>query len=139
MMPLGGAAGRPPLRQLDFLRRGTLAPERRASLNPIAMACLRLVTFFPDRPERNLPLFISCTARFTLLWDVGTILPCGRLAGTARLSASRLLGQLRVFFAPSSCVSFSCASASLSCHIGRPYSLGLAIINAPANPYGKYA
>jgi len=29
---------------------GTLAPARRASDNPIAIACLRLVTFLPDRP-----------------------------------------------------------------------------------------
>ena len=30
---------------------GTFAPSRRASLKPIAMACLRLVTFLPDRPD----------------------------------------------------------------------------------------
>lgn len=37
------------------LRGGTLAPERRASLRPIAMACLRLLTFRPLLPERSLP------------------------------------------------------------------------------------
>jgi hypothetical protein len=35
--------------------RGTFPPSRRASLNPIAMACLRLVTLRPDRPERREP------------------------------------------------------------------------------------
>jgi hypothetical protein len=33
----------------------------------MAMACLRLVTFFPDPPLRNVPSFISCTARSTFL------------------------------------------------------------------------
>jgi len=37
---------------------GTFAPDLRASLNPIAMACLRLVTFFP-LPDRSLPRFFS--------------------------------------------------------------------------------
>jgi hypothetical protein len=41
-------------------RLGTLPPARRASERPIAMACLRLVTFLPDRPERSWPRFISC-------------------------------------------------------------------------------
>src|SRR5438445_2939177 len=45
--------------------RGTFAPERRASESPIAIACLRLVTFFPDRPDRSLPRFSSCKARST--------------------------------------------------------------------------
>ena len=49
---------------LDVLRlpavffEGTLPPAFRASERPIAIACLRLVTFFPE-PERNLPRFIS--------------------------------------------------------------------------------
>ena len=46
-------------------RRGTLAPERLASDSPIAMACLRLVTFLPERPERSWPRFLSCIARST--------------------------------------------------------------------------
>lgn len=33
------------------------------------MACLRLVTFFPDRPERSLPCFISRIVRSTLRPD----------------------------------------------------------------------
>jgi len=48
-----------PLRPLlvVFLRRrfGTFAPERRASERPMAIACLRLVTFLPERPLRSVP------------------------------------------------------------------------------------
>src|SRR5262249_434058 len=46
--------------------RGTLAPARRASLNPMAIACARLVTFLPERPDRSVPRFRSCIARSTL-------------------------------------------------------------------------
>src|SRR5688572_1011559 len=42
-------------RRDDFLRRGTLPPSRRAWESPIAIACLRLVTFFPERPLRSVP------------------------------------------------------------------------------------
>jgi hypothetical protein len=38
----------------DFLA-GTFAPSFRAFDNPIAIACLRLVTFLPERPLRNVP------------------------------------------------------------------------------------
>jgi hypothetical protein len=54
----------------DFFRedeaflRGTLAPARRASLSPIAIACFRLVTFLPD-PERRVPCLRSCITFFT--------------------------------------------------------------------------
>ena len=48
----------------DFLR-GTLAPDRRASDNPIAIACLRLVTFLRDRPLLSVPRFRSRIARLT--------------------------------------------------------------------------
>jgi len=51
----------------DFLRLGTLAPSSRASDKPIAIACLRLFTFLPDRPERSVPRLASCIARPTLL------------------------------------------------------------------------
>ena len=44
---------------------GTFAPLLRASESPIAIACLRLVTFLPLRPLFSLPLFFSCIARFT--------------------------------------------------------------------------
>jgi hypothetical protein len=52
-----------------FLRvarlRGTFAPLLRASDRPIAIACLRLVTFLPERPLRKVPALRSCIARFT--------------------------------------------------------------------------
>lgn len=46
---------------------GTFAPARRASLKPIAIACLRLFTFLPERPDLSVPRLRSCTARLTLL------------------------------------------------------------------------
>jgi hypothetical protein len=49
-----------PLRPVLFL--GTFPPARRASLKPMAIACLRLVTFFPERPDLNVPCFRSCIA-----------------------------------------------------------------------------
>jgi hypothetical protein len=53
--------------RLDFFAAffGTLPPARRASDNPIAMACLRLVTFFPDPPLRSVPSLRSCIAFLT--------------------------------------------------------------------------
>jgi len=47
--------------------RGTLAPERRASDNPIAIACFLLFTLRPERPLRNVPRLRSCIARLTFL------------------------------------------------------------------------
>jgi hypothetical protein len=59
------------LRPLDrFLRPplfffGTFAPSRRASESPIAIACLRLFTVFPEPPLLSVPRLRSCIARFT--------------------------------------------------------------------------
>ena len=39
----------------DLRRFGTFRPFLRASERPIAIACLRLVTFFPLRPLRSVP------------------------------------------------------------------------------------
>jgi hypothetical protein len=54
---------------LDFLDedllRGTLPPSRRACESPIAIACLRLFTFLPDRPLFKVPVFRSRIVRFT--------------------------------------------------------------------------
>src|SRR5262249_33907882 len=63
---------RPAVLRVERLRepprlRGTLPPSRRASLRPIAIACLRLVTFRPERPDFSVPRFRSCIARSTLL------------------------------------------------------------------------
>src|SRR4030095_7637730 len=49
---------------LAFLR-GTFPPARRASESPMAIACFRLVTFFPDRPLFNVPRLRSRIARST--------------------------------------------------------------------------
>jgi hypothetical protein len=47
----------------DF-REGTFAPFSRASLRPIAIACLRLVTFRPE-PLFSVPFFRRRIADFT--------------------------------------------------------------------------
>src|SRR5579885_1854352 len=48
-----------------FFFRGTFAPDLRASERPMAMACLRLVTFLPLRPLFSLPFFIARISRST--------------------------------------------------------------------------
>ena len=53
----------------DFF--GTLAPSLRASDNPIAMACFRLVTFLPLRPLFSVPLFFSRIVRATFFCAFG--------------------------------------------------------------------
>ena len=52
---------------LDFqeLLRGTFAPFFRASLSPMAMACLRLVTFRPDQ-LLSVPFFLRRIADSTV-------------------------------------------------------------------------
>jgi len=45
---------------------GTFAPAALASERPIAIACLRLVTFGPDLPLLNVPALRSFIARSTL-------------------------------------------------------------------------
>ncbi len=47
--------------------RGTLAPLARASESAMAIACLRLFTFFFERPERSVPVFFSSMTRLTVL------------------------------------------------------------------------
>jgi hypothetical protein len=46
---------------------GTFFPAFRASDNPIAIACFRLVTFLPLRPLFKVPSFISCISVSTFL------------------------------------------------------------------------
>src|SRR5690242_4247225 len=50
----------------ELFFRGILAPDRRASLRPIATACLRLFTFLP-LPDFNAPCLYSCITFLTLL------------------------------------------------------------------------
>jgi hypothetical protein len=47
----------------DFF--GTLAPDLRASDRPMAMACFRLVTFLPLRPDFSVPFFLALISRST--------------------------------------------------------------------------
>src|SRR5581483_10025204 len=48
-------------RELFLPRRlGTRPPARRASDRPMAIACLRLVTFLPERPLRKVPRLRLC-------------------------------------------------------------------------------
>ena len=51
----------------DDDRAGTLAPFSRASLSPMAIACLRLVTVLPDPPLFNVPRFFRRIADSTFL------------------------------------------------------------------------
>lgn len=53
----------------DFLFRGTRAPAFRASDKPMAIACLRLVTFLLLLPERSCPRLYSCITFFTFFCD----------------------------------------------------------------------
>src|SRR5580698_7048109 len=71
----------------DFFFFGTFAPACRASDSPIAIACLRLVTFFPERPLRSVPFLRSVMARFTF-WEA--FLAYLRATGHLRMSG-RLL------------------------------------------------
>jgi hypothetical protein len=48
-------------------REGTRVPERRACDRPIAIACLRLRTFLPERPLFKVPRLRSRIARLTFL------------------------------------------------------------------------
>jgi hypothetical protein len=54
---------RPPRFAVFF---GTLCPAARASESPMAIACLRLFTFFPERPLFNVPDLRFFIARSTL-------------------------------------------------------------------------
>ena len=55
----------------DEALRGTFPPSRFASDSPIAIACFRLVTFFPDPPLRKVPRLRSCRAFATFSWAFG--------------------------------------------------------------------
>src|SRR5262245_43915677 len=55
---------------LDDRLDGTLPPARLASDRPMAIACLRLVTLFPERPLLSVPRFRSCIALSTFLCAV---------------------------------------------------------------------
>src|ERR1019366_854026 len=52
-------------REEGDLLEGTLPPARRASDNPIAIACFGLFTVLSEFPDLSSPRFISCIARST--------------------------------------------------------------------------
>src|SRR5262245_29981989 len=62
-----GADTPQPSHEAFFFSFGTRAPLLRASDRPIAIACLRLVTFLPERPLRNVPALRFFMARLTFL------------------------------------------------------------------------
>src|SRR6476646_1216842 len=64
--------------------RGTLAPSARASDKPIAIACFRLVTLFPDPPLLSVPCLRSCIARSTLAAAFLLYLAIGCLLASAQ-------------------------------------------------------
>jgi hypothetical protein len=74
----------------DFF--GTLPPARRASDSPIAIACLRLFTFLPDLPLRNVPALRSCIAFSTL--DCA-FLPYFAIVSSCRNGADRVRPRYR--------------------------------------------
>jgi hypothetical protein len=55
----------------DAFFAGTLPPAARASDRPIAIACLRLVTFLPLPPLFSVPAFRSCITFSTFSWAFG--------------------------------------------------------------------
>jgi hypothetical protein len=59
------------LEDLDDFFAGTFFPFWRASERPIAIACLRLVTFLPLRPLLSVPRLRLCIAPSTSLEALG--------------------------------------------------------------------
>ncbi len=78
------------LRPLDRLRddfRGTFAPFFLASLRPIAIACLRLLTLRPE-PLFSVPRLRRCIADLT---DLDAALPYLAMKTSAIMRANRML------------------------------------------------
>src|SRR5438045_9734628 len=76
----------------DLFLAGTLAPDLRASERPIAMACLRLFTFLPDLPLRNVPFFFSFMTFLTLSCDFLPYLAIVLLLGIFWVAAAAMPG-----------------------------------------------
>ena len=98
----------PPARVRDVLRRGTFAPFLRASLNPIAIACLRLVTLRPE-PLLSVPFFLRRIADFTAQQEDLKARVTGALAYPIFLGVAGVLvlNALIIFFVPRFEQSFS--------------------------------
>jgi hypothetical protein len=63
----------------------------------MAMACLRLVTFLPLRPDFSLPRFMARTSRFTSLPDEGAYLRRDDFFDADFLGEPALLRELEFF------------------------------------------
>lgn len=61
--PISTASGR-------YFLEGTLAPLFLAFDSPMAMACLRFLTFRPERPLLSLPRLYSCIAVLTCFFEL---------------------------------------------------------------------
>lgn len=64
----------------------------------MAMACFRLVTFFPLRPDFSLPCFIACISRLTSLPAEGEYLRPEDFFELDFLELDFLAAELRVLF-----------------------------------------
>src|SRR5262249_25572109 len=71
------------------------APFSRASLRPMAMACLRLLTFLPE-PPLSVPCLRSCIAFFTFFCAVVRFLAAGFFRVEARFAVDLRAVDLRV-------------------------------------------
>jgi hypothetical protein len=81
---------------------GTLAPDLRASDSPIAIACLRLLTFLPLRPDFSWPCLYSCIALLTFCFDLARILALkGVNTFPKKMKTHRFLKSYRSNFEPS--------------------------------------
>src|SRR5262249_44999381 len=72
---------------------GTLPPARRACERPIAIACFRLLTLLPERPDLSVPRFRSCMAFWTF-WEA--FLPYRAMIGRQRRGAIPAIPPRRV-------------------------------------------
>ena len=71
-----------------------MAPFRRASDSPIAIACFRLVTRFPERPLRKVPRFRRRIALSTVFW---AFLPYRAIVSSLRPPQRSLPGRTSVY------------------------------------------
>jgi hypothetical protein len=78
----------------DFFA-GTFAPARRAWESPIAIACLRLVTFLPNFPLRRLPFLRSCIVFLTFAWAFFPYFAIAQSPASAWMDGGTTIGLLR--------------------------------------------
>jgi hypothetical protein len=74
---------------------GTLSPSRRASDSAIAIACLRLLTFWCEPPLRSFPSFFSCITLRTFACVFLPYLAIASSFGVVHLHAGSSVTELR--------------------------------------------